>query len=113
MSGGCIIHNLGSGQGSSVLEMVKAFEAASGKTIPYKMAERRPGDLACVVANPAKAKADFGWETTRGLELMCSSSWHWQSSNPNGYEEESSDTPMDAGGKGGASPSQEEYDEMA
>merc|ERR1719151_440699 len=56
MTGGCIVHNLGSGKGNSVLEMVKAFEVASGKTIGTKMVDRRPGDLATVIANPAKAK---------------------------------------------------------
>jgi len=83
---GCIVHNLGSGQGHSVLEMIKAFEAASGKALPYKLTDRRPGDLAYVVANPAKAKADFGWETRRTLEDMCASAWKWQSSNPYGYQ---------------------------
>mmetsp|Transcript_68649 Transcript_68649/g.190022 ORF Transcript_68649/g.190022 Transcript_68649/m.190022 type:complete len:348 (-) Transcript_68649:70-1113(-) len=87
MGYGSIVHNLGSGEGHSVLQMVAAFEAASGKNIPYKLTARRPGDLACVVANPAKAKADFGWETTRTLEDMCTSAWKWQSKNPFGYEE--------------------------
>lgn len=87
MDGGCIIHNLGSGQGASVLDMVKAFEKASGKTIPYKISDRRPGDLATVVANAAKAKADFGWEVKRTLEDMCNSAWKWQSNNPYGYDD--------------------------
>jgi len=87
MDGGCIVHNLGSGKGYSVLEMVKAMKVASGKTVPYKFVDRRPGDLATVIANPAKAKADFGWETKRGLEEMCKSAWNWQSNNPFGYEE--------------------------
>merc|ERR1712039_1136633 len=87
MDGGCIIHNLGSGKGASVLDMVKAFEKASGKTIPYKISDRRPGDLATVVANPAKAKKDFDWECKRGLEDMCNSAWKWQSQNPYGYDE--------------------------
>merc|ERR1719282_369107 len=87
MSGGCIVHNLGSGTGLSVLDMVKAFEKASGKTIKYNIGPRRPGDLATVAANPAKAKADFGWETKRGVEDMCTSAWKWQSENPYGYEE--------------------------
>merc|ERR1711976_652147 len=65
---GVIIHNLGSGKGYSVLEMVKGFEKASGKTVPYKITDRRPGDLASVIANPAKAKADFGWATKRNLD---------------------------------------------
>ncbi|CAE6915080.1 galE [Symbiodinium microadriaticum] len=87
MDGGCIIHNLGSGNGYSVLDMVKAFEAASGKSIPYKVVDRRAGDLGKVVANASKAKADFGWETKRGLKEMCESAWKWQSNNPYGYEE--------------------------
>lgn len=87
MTGGCIVHNLGSGKGNSVLEMAKAFEVASGKTIPTKMVDRRPGDLATVIANPAKAKADFGWEVKRNLADMCNSAWKWQSENPYGYED--------------------------
>merc|ERR1712083_431526 len=87
MRGGCIIHNLGSGRGFSVLQMVKAFEKASGKSVPYKIVDRRPGDLATVIANPAKAKADFGWEVKRKLEVMCESAWKWQSTNPYGYED--------------------------
>merc|ERR1719215_2506319 len=84
MEGGSIIHNLGSGKGSSVLDMVKGFEAAAGKEIPYKIVDRRPGDLATVVANPAKAKEDFGWETKRTMKDMCESAWKWQSGNPYG-----------------------------
>merc|ERR1711920_751807 len=87
MGGGCIVHNLGSGKGVSVLDMVKAFQKASGKTIKYNIAPRRPGDLATVVANPAKAKRDFGWEVKRGLDEMCRSAWKWQSENPYGYDE--------------------------
>mmetsp|Transcript_114720 Transcript_114720/g.364654 ORF Transcript_114720/g.364654 Transcript_114720/m.364654 type:complete len:345 (-) Transcript_114720:238-1272(-) len=84
---GCIIHNLGSGNGASVLDMVKAFEKASGKPVPYKVNDRRPGDLSIVVANAGKAKADFGWEVKRTLEDMCNSAWKWQSENPYGYDE--------------------------
>merc|ERR1711920_17646 len=87
MSGGCIIHNLGSGTGYSVLDMVKAFETAAGKAIPYKMCDRRAGDLGVVVANPAKAKEDFGWQTKRTLKDMCETAWKWQSQNPYGYED--------------------------
>lgn len=85
MEGGSIIHNLGSGNGYSVLEMVSAFETASGRKIPYKISDRRPGDLAKVVANPAKAKADFGWEVKRDMADACASAWKWQSENPYGY----------------------------
>merc|ERR1712187_777161 len=88
MNGGCIVHNLGSGKGYSVLEMIKALEASSGKVIPYKISARRPGDLATVIANPAKAKADLGWETKRTLQDMCDSAWKWQSENPNGYDDD-------------------------
>eukprot|EP00746_Dinoflagellata_sp_MGD_P141718 gnl/MRDRNA2_/MRDRNA2_74783_c0_seq1.p1 gnl/MRDRNA2_/MRDRNA2_74783_c0~~gnl/MRDRNA2_/MRDRNA2_74783_c0_seq1.p1 ORF type:complete len:345 (+),score=73.68 gnl/MRDRNA2_/MRDRNA2_74783_c0_seq1:103-1137(+) len=87
MDEGHIIHNLGSGSGQSVLDMVKGFEAACGKPIPYTIAPRRPGDLAMVVANPAKAKEDFGWETKLGLKEMCESAWKWQSNNPYGYDD--------------------------
>eukprot|EP00490_Sorites_sp_Unknown_P023059 CAMPEP_0114674180 /NCGR_PEP_ID=MMETSP0191-20121206/45918_1 /TAXON_ID=126664 /ORGANISM="Sorites sp." /LENGTH=344 /DNA_ID=CAMNT_0001940801 /DNA_START=51 /DNA_END=1085 /DNA_ORIENTATION=+ len=87
MDGGCIIHNLGSGTGYSVLDMVKAFEEASGKKIAYKVVERRAGDLGTVIADASKAKADFGWCTKRGLKEMCETAWNWQSNNPYGYED--------------------------
>jgi len=92
MDKGYIVHNLGSGNGQSVLEMVKGFEAASGKTITYKIGPRRPGDLATVIANAAKAKEDFGWEPKLGLKEMCESAWRWQSGNPYGFD----DPPADA-----------------
>jgi UDP-glucose 4-epimerase len=81
-----LVHNLGSGRGYSVLDMINALEKAAGRRIPYKVSARRPGDLATVIANPAKAKADFNWEVKRGLEEMCQSAWKWQSENPYGYE---------------------------
>lgn len=84
---GCYIHNLGSGRGYSVLDMVKAFEVASEKTVAYKIVDRRPGDLATVIACADKAKRDFGWETSRDLKDMCESAWKWQSTNPYGYED--------------------------
>lgn len=84
---GVIVHNLGSGTGYSVLQMVAAMEEAAGKKIPMKIGDRRPGDLATVIANAAKAKADFGWETKRNLQDMCNSAWKWQSENPYGFEE--------------------------
>lgn len=82
---GVVIYNLGTGNGYSVLDMVKAFEKASGKTVAYKIVDRRPGDIAVCYANPAKAKQDIGWEATRGIEEMCNDAWRWQSDNPNGY----------------------------
>ena len=78
--------NLGTGKGYSVLDMVKAFEKASGKTVPYKIAPRRAGDIAKCFANPSYAKKILGWEAKKGIEEMCEDSWKWQSSNPNGYE---------------------------
>lgn len=86
--GGCFVHNLGSGKGISVLEMIKAFEKASGVTIAYKVGPRRPGDLAVVVADPAKAGRDFEWKTKRTLEQIMDSAWKWQSGNPEGYPSE-------------------------
>ncbi len=83
---GCMAYNLGTGQGYSVLEMVKAFEAASGKPIPYKITPRRPGDIACCYADPAFAEAELGWKAEKGLEEMMADSWRWQSQNPKGFD---------------------------
>lgn len=80
-------YNLGTGRGYSVLEMVDAFEKASGQKIPYIIVERRPGDVAVCYADPSKAKEDLGWIATRGIEKMCEDSWRWQSNNPNGYDQ--------------------------
>ena len=66
--------------------MVKGFSEACGKEIPYKMCERRAGDLATVVCNPAKANSELGWKTERGLKDMCADAWRWQSNIPAGYE---------------------------
>lgn len=82
---GLHIWNLGTGKGYSVLEMVHAFEKACGKPIPYKIAPRRAGDIAVCYADPAKAKADLGWQAKRGLSEMMADTWRWQSQNPNGY----------------------------
>ncbi|MDC5806317.1 UDP-glucose 4-epimerase GalE [Vibrio europaeus] len=86
-SSGLHIYNLGTGNGSSVLDMVKAFEKASGKTVAYKVVERRPGDIAECWADPAKAKQDLNWQAVRSLEQMTEDTWRWQSNNPNGYPE--------------------------
>lgn len=83
---GVSIYNLGTGNGYSVLEMVKSFEKASGKKIPYVINPRRAGDIATCYADASKAKRELGWEAVRGLEKMCEDSWRWQSANPNGYE---------------------------
>ena len=81
----CSTYNLGTGTGYSVLDVVKAFEKASGKTVAYKLVDRRPGDIATCFSDPSKAKAELGWEATRGIDEMCEDSWRWQSMNPNGF----------------------------
>ncbi len=83
---GLVIYNLGTGKGTSVLEMVKAFEEASGKTVNYKIAPRRPGDIAACYADPTKAEEELGWKAERGIKEMCKDVWKWQSENPDGYE---------------------------
>ncbi len=77
--------NLGTGTGYSVLDMVRAFEQASGKPVPYKIAPRRLGDVASCYADPAQALAVLGWRAERDLDAMCQDAWRWQSGNPNGY----------------------------
>ncbi len=83
---GYVVYNLGTGKGYSVLDMVKAFSKASGKEIPYKIVERRAGDIASCYADSTKAKEELGFEAKYDLERMCQDSWKWQSNNPNGYE---------------------------
>ena len=78
--------NLGSGQGQSVLEVVQAMEAASGRSIPYTITDRRPGDAAISGADPTKAAEHLGWRTQRSLEDICRDGWAWQQQNPDGYE---------------------------
>jgi len=78
--------NLGTGTGYSVLDMVKAFENASGREVPYCIAPRRAGDIAKCYADPAYAKEVLGWEAQKGIEEMCQDTWRWQSNNPNGYQ---------------------------
>ena len=80
------IYNLGTGIGYSVLDIVKAFEKASGVKINYKIAPRRPGDLATCYSDPSKANKELGWKAERDLEKMCEDSWRWQKNNPNGFE---------------------------
>ncbi len=82
---GLAVYNLGTGTGSTVLEVIAAFEAATGRTIPRRYAERRPGDAPAAWCDPAKAAADLGWRATRSLEEMCRDAWRWQSQNPDGY----------------------------
>jgi UDP-glucose 4-epimerase len=85
-SAGCFTVNLGTGTGYSVLDMVHAFEKASGRQVPYRIAPRRSGDIASCYADPKLAFDLLGWRAERGLEEMCADAWQWQSTNPRGYE---------------------------
>lgn len=82
---GIVTYNLGTGQGYSVLDMVKEFEKQSGKSIPYQFVPRRGGDVASCYADPKTASEALDWQATRGLAEMCKDSWNWQSNNPDGY----------------------------
>lgn len=84
---GVHIYNLGTGRGYSVLEMIYAFEKACGKKLPYRICERRPGDIAACYACPEKAEKELKWKAKYGIEEMCASQWKWQSMNPMGYED--------------------------
>ena len=81
----CLTCNLGTGRGYSVLDVVKAFEKASGRTISYEIAGRRPGDVAAIYADPTLAKRELNWTAVRDLDAMCADAWRWQSMNPQGY----------------------------
>jgi UDP-glucose 4-epimerase len=83
---GSLTVNLGTGRGYSVLEVVKAYEKASGRPVPYRIAPRRPGDVDSMYADPGLARQLLGWEAKRGIDEMCADSWRWQSMNPQGYE---------------------------
>lgn len=82
---GAHVWNLGTGQGYSVLDMVRAFEDASGKPVPYRISPRRPGDIAICYSDPSKAQRELGWKAKRGLPEMMRDAWRWQQMNPNGY----------------------------
>ena len=82
---GVAIFNLGTGTGSSVLEVIKSFEQACGKELPYRIVERRPGDIAENYAACDKAATELGWVAEYDLARMCADAWNWQSQNPNGY----------------------------
>jgi UDP-glucose 4-epimerase len=83
---GLVIYNLGTRHGYSVLEMVQTFERVTGKKIPYRIVERRPGDVAISYADVSKAERELGWKAQRSVEEMCADAWRWQSNYPNGYE---------------------------
>jgi UDP-glucose 4-epimerase len=82
---GIYTYNLGTGVGYSVLDMLHAFEKACGKTLPYELVGRRPGDIAACYADPEKAAKELGWRAEYGVERMCADAWRWQSNNPNGF----------------------------
>lgn len=86
-SPGVVTYNLGTGRGYSVLEMVAAFERASGRPVPYEIVERRPGDIATCYADPSLAREELGWQARLGIDAMVSDAWRWQSQNPDGYVE--------------------------
>ena len=83
---GVLTVNLGTGRGYSVLEMIAAFEKASGRPVPYRIVDRRPGDVAACYADPANASECLNWRAERGVDAMCSDTWKWQSMNPGGYD---------------------------
>lgn len=82
---GCLTVNLRTGTGYSVLDIVRGFEQASGRAVPYKIAPRRPGDIASCYADPQRAVELSDWRAERGIGVMCADAWRWQSGNPNGY----------------------------
>jgi len=84
-STGVQTYNLGTGRGYSVLEMIEAFKRASGQPIPYRIADRRPGDIGICYAEASKAVQELGWKAVRGIDDMCRDAWRWQSMNPRGY----------------------------
>jgi UDP-glucose 4-epimerase len=82
---GVSVYNLGTGRGYSVLEMVRAFEDASGRRVPYRVGDRRPGDIATCYADPSLAEAELGWRAEFGIEAMVRDAWRWQRENPEGF----------------------------
>ena len=85
VSEGVLTSNLGTGHGYSVLEMVEAFAAAAGRKVPYRLAPRRPGDIAVCYADPSYAREALGWEARLGIDDMVRDAWRWQQRNPDGY----------------------------
>jgi UDP-glucose 4-epimerase len=83
---GLVTCNLGTGQGHSVLEMIRSFERVTGRTIPYEVVDRRPGDIAACWADPSLAERELGWKALRRLAEMCADGWRWQERNPEGYQ---------------------------
>lgn len=92
---GCVEYNLGTGVGSTVLEMINAFIKAVGRELPYKIVARRPGDVPNLTADPTLANKELGWKAELTLEDACISLWNWQSNNPNGLEGFPSEAPKE------------------
>ena len=84
---GVSVYNLGTGKGSSVMEIIAAFEKACGHSIPYEIKPRRSGDIDAYWCDPSKAERELGWKAKYGIEEMCADAWRWQSMNPNGYRD--------------------------
>ena len=84
---GLRVFNLGTGSGVSVLALIAAFASACAKDIPYRIVDRRPGDVACLIADASHSEREWGWQTTRGLADMCRDAWEFQKRNPAGYVE--------------------------
>ena len=84
---GVAVYNLGTGHGYSVLDVVNAFQKATGIPIPYSIKPRRPGDIDIYYSDPTKAKRELGWEAKLSLEDMCADAWRWQKNNPRGYRD--------------------------
>ena len=82
---GLMIHNLGTGQGYSVLDVIAAFQEATGREIDYRIVDRRPGDVPAVYSDPSKAERELGWKAKLGIREMCRDAWNWQRKNPGGY----------------------------
>ncbi|KAI9263372.1 UDP-glucose 4-epimerase [Phascolomyces articulosus] len=93
---GCVEYNLGTGRGNTVLEMIHAFNKAVGRELPYKLVDRRPGDVRNLTANPAKANAELHWKAEISLDETCASLWNWQSKNPNGLEDCPGEAPAES-----------------
>ncbi|OGQ96921.1 MAG: UDP-glucose 4-epimerase GalE [Deltaproteobacteria bacterium RIFOXYD12_FULL_57_12] len=85
---GLVLYNLGCGRGYSVLEMIAAFARACNRPIPYRIVDRRPGDIAICYADPTRARQELGWRAEKELDEICADAWRWQTNNPNGYQEE-------------------------
>ncbi|KAI8065238.1 UDP-glucose 4-epimerase [Gongronella butleri] len=92
---GCVEYNLGTGNGSTVLDMIHAFNKAVGRDLPYKIVARRPGDVTNLTANPSKANKELQWEAKYTLDETCASLWNWQSKNPNGLEDCAGEAPAE------------------